>query len=319
MTSQEQEELRRIKTGCTYQGVPVSLPDSDLGAVPHAADAHCHIDLMLARMGVSTYAEAKEKFIYPDEPVDVNLQIPCYAFPEMWPTAQTLQSNPQSAYNIAIGFHPRSALEYYPKMWRQFLQVTEYHQCVAIGEVGLDYTRGVTEDNIKKQYWCLAATVERALGLNKPLVVHCRGGKNLYNRSATLDCITILQQILPKTFPVYVHCFTGGKADYQQWMKAFPSCMFGFTGAILHPKKRHHELLEVICAIDIGCVLLETDAPLLLPPKYYGVTKISNSYMLVDIAKEIAQLKQILTAEVLEATHHNTHCFFQLIEVASQH
>ena len=97
MTSQEQEELRKIKTGCTYQGVPVSLPDSDLGAVPHATDAHCHTDLMLARMGVSNYAEAKEKFIYPDEPVDVNLQIPCYAFPEMWPTAQTLQSNPQSA------------------------------------------------------------------------------------------------------------------------------------------------------------------------------------------------------------------------------
>ena len=231
----------------------------------------------------------------------------------------TLQSNPQSSYNIAIGFHPRSALEYYPKMWRQFLQVTEYHQHVAIGEVGLDYTRGVTADNIKKQYWCLAATVERALGLNKPLVVHCRGGKNLYNRSATLDCITILQQILPKTFPVCVHCFTGGKADYQQWMRAFPSYMFGFTGAILHPKKRHHDLLEVICAIDIGCVLLETDAPLLLPPKYYGVTKISNSFMLVDIAKEIAQLKQILTAEVLEATHRNTRCFFQLIEVASQH
>ena len=220
---------------------------------------------MLARKGVSTYAGAKEKFIYSDEPVDVNLQIPCYAFPEMWPTAQMLQSNPQSAYNIAIGFQPRSALEYYPKMWRQFLQVTECHQCVAIGEVGLDYTRDVTEDNIKKQYWCLAATVERAPGMNKPLVVHCRGGKNIYNRSATLDCRTILQQILPKTFPVYVHCFTGRKADYQQWMKAFPSYMCGYTGAILHPKKRHHELLKVICAIDIGHVLLETDAPLLLP------------------------------------------------------
>ena len=172
---------------------------------------------------------------------------------------------------------------------------------------------------MKKQHWCLAATVKRALGLNKTLVVHCRGGKNHYNRSATLDCITILQQILPKTFPVYVHCFTGGKADYQQWMKAFPSCMFWFTGAILHPKKRHHELLEVICAINLGHVLLETDAPLLLPPKYYEVTKISNSYILVDIAMEIAQLKRILTAEVLKATHCNTHCFFQLIEVGSQH
>ena len=62
-------------------------------------------------------------------------------------------------------------------MWRQFLQVTEYHQCVAIGEVGLDYTIGVTEDNIKKQHWCLAVTVERALGLNKPLVVHAEVGR----------------------------------------------------------------------------------------------------------------------------------------------
>ena len=47
----------------------------------------------------------------------------------------------------------------------------------AIGEVGIDYTRGVSEHTICKQHRLLEEVVFEAQDLNKPVVIHCWGGK----------------------------------------------------------------------------------------------------------------------------------------------
>ena len=65
--------------------------------------------------------------------------------------------------------------------------------------------------------------------------------------------------------------------------------------------------------MDLGRMLLETDTPLLLPPKYYGMTNNSKPYMVVDIASEIGHIRHIPTEAVLAVTHHNTHWFFNLV------
>ena len=72
-----------------------------------------------------------------------------------------------------------------------------------------------------------------------------------------------------------------------KWAQAFPACMFGFTGALLDPRKRHPELLKVVASMDLGRILLETNSPLLLPPKYHleGIRH-SNPLMIIDIAKD---------------------------------
>ena len=132
-------------------------------------------------------------------------------------------------------------------------------------------------------------------------------------RSATMDCLVILRTVLPKSYPVYVHCFMGGLQDYRKWIQAFPNAVFGFTGALLHHQKCHPELLKVVAAMDLGQVLLEMDAPLLLPPKYNGITHNSNPYMVVDIAMEISTIRHILTKAVLAVTHRNTCRFFNLV------
>ena len=73
-----------------------------------------------------------------------------------------------------------------------FWKLARMKNAVAIGEVGVDYTRGVTEE----QHGLLEEVTIKAWELNKPLVVHCRGGK--VERNATIDCLGILRQILPK-------------------------------------------------------------------------------------------------------------------------
>ena len=150
-----------------------------------------------------------------------------------------------------------------------------------------------------------------AQDLNKPVVIHCQGGK--VERNATLDCLTILRAILPKTYPVYVHCFMGGFQDFKRWLQAFPNVVFGFNGSLLQPKKRHPELIKVVASMDLGRILLETDAPLLLLPKYYGQTKNSNPFMVADVTTKIGIIRHMPTEAMLATTHCNTWCFFNLI------
>ena len=263
-------------------------------------------------MGVTCYDDALKKFAFPDIGIDVNIIIPCYAFPTMFPFREQLDQLPPSAMNFAAGFHPRSAAYEYPGYMAQFRALAKMDKAVAIGEVGIDYTRGVSEYTIQKQHRLLEDVVFEARDLNKPVVIHCRGGK--IERNATVDCITILRAILPKTFPVYVHCFTGGLQDLKRWLQAFPNVVFGFTGALLQPQKCHPELMKVVSSVDLGRILLETDSPLLLPPKYRGVTKHSNPYMVADIAAEIGAIRHIPTEAVLSITHRNTRRFFNLIQ-----
>ena len=117
---------------------------------------------------------------------------------------------------------------------------------------------GISSHVIQKQYQLFGLSIQVVMSLNKPIVIHCRGRQNRDNCNATDDCINILQHSLHDPYyPIYVHCFTGGISNYMKWAQAFPACMFGFTGALLDPRKRHPELLKVVASMDLGRILLE--------------------------------------------------------------
>ena len=104
-----------------------------------------------------------------------------------------------------------------------------------------------------------------------------------------------------------MHCFTGGFQDFKRWLQDFPNFIFGFNESLLHPKKKHHpKLIKVIVSMDLGRILLKTDALLLLQPKYYGQMRHNN--MVVNIAAKIGAIRHIF----LSNTRQNIICFFKL-------
>ena len=287
----QQQELRAISTEYNLLREPVNTPSQPVLSstpevkaevptsaelegeeplpTPVVADAHCHVDLLLSQLHTKSYDDAKDDFFHPEESVELVQIIPCYAFPNMFPRPWMLKNLPQIGKKYMIRFHPQSAASSYPDYFEKFRELAEKEDTIIIGEVGLDYTQGILESNIDIQHWLLWATALVDVELKKPFVIHCHGGWNVNNWCATDDCIHILQQVVPKSFPVYVHCFTGGKRDDQKQLQSFHSCVFGFSGALLDPKKHHHKLLGVIRLMDLGHILLESDALLLLPPKYH--------------------------------------------------
>ena len=104
--------------------------------------------------------------------------IPCYTFPSMYPCQSDLMKLPPLAQNVHIGFHPRSAANKFPHLFLQFQKLAESPQVAAIGEIGLDCTRGISSYTIQKQYQLFRLSIQVAMSLNKLIVIHCRGGKN---------------------------------------------------------------------------------------------------------------------------------------------
>ena len=135
----------------------------------------------------------------------------------MYPCQSNLMKLPPLTQNVQIGFHPRSAAREFLCLFPKFQRLAESLQVAAIGEIGLDYTRGISSHVTQKQYQLFGLSIQVVMSLNKLIVIHCRGSWNHDNHNATNDCINILQHSLCYPYyPVYIHCFTGGISDYMK-------------------------------------------------------------------------------------------------------
>ena len=70
----------------------------------------------------------------------------------MYPHQSDLMKLPPLTQNVQIGFHPHSAAKEFPCLFPQFQELGESPQAAAIGEIGLNYTHGVSSYVIQKQH-----------------------------------------------------------------------------------------------------------------------------------------------------------------------
>ena len=95
------------------------------------------------------------------------------------------------------------------------------------------------------------------------------------------------------------HSFTGS-AEQVRLLRGTGDYYFGINGIVTF-KNAHLE--DMVREVGIGRILLETDAPYLAPVPYRG--KRNEPSYLPYMAKRIAEILDITTAEVEEATTAN--------------
>ena len=200
---------------------------------------------------------------------------------------------------LSYGIHPLATASSWPGWLRGLRVLLGYSRTVALGEIGLDYNRNPSNEERRVQHEVLASVLPLAIEFHLPVVVHCRDNGS---GEASPDCLAILTRGLPREQVVHRHCFNGSYSEAQDWLAAFPDCVFGITGIILHQRKRHQGLELAVQSLPLQHLVLETDAPYLWPPKYREVTRFCNPGMLADIAVKIAELKGTSVSVVLEAT-----------------
>ncbi|ELU09738.1 hypothetical protein CAPTEDRAFT_86699, partial [Capitella teleta] len=109
---------------------------------------------------------------------------------------------------------------------RDFLQ---HPRAVAVGEMGLNYHRNISEAQRGAQIAVFHKQLLMAVELQKPMVIHCR---DLVGSRAEIDCLAIMKSIVPRFHRIHCHCFGGSLHQMWSWKRCFPNTVFGFAGAL---------------------------------------------------------------------------------------
>lgn len=203
-----------------------------------------------------------------------------------------------------IGLHPYDALDYTEELFKEWEKLIRKDQrefetmrrkrIVSIGETGLDYLKSKVDP--EKQKFSFAKHLELAKKMKLPVIVH--------NRESDEDCFNLLREF-PDVQAVF-HCF-GSNLEFAR--KVWEAGYFtSFTGIITYPNA--HDLREVVKAAPIEKVMIETDCPYLAPQAYRG-NRNEPAYV-VEVAKCVAEVKNMKFEELVEILDQNTQKFFNI-------
>ena len=113
-----------------------------------------------------------------------------------------------------------------------------------------------------------------------------------------------------------IHCFYGSKEIAQQYLKL--GYHIGIGGSVLQLEERAKDLWEAIPCIPLDRILVETDAPFILPyckdviqPKLLRRAR-NTSLILPAVINKIAELKDNTPQEVEQITARNAVRMFDL-------
>jgi TatD DNase family protein len=187
-----------------------------------------------------------------------------------------------------MGLHPVSVKENYlaelaivEKYWQQ-------RKFVCMGEIGLDFYWDTTFANEQRQ--AFRTQIEWALHYNVPI--------NIHTRNAMQETINIVKEYVPKGLRGIFHCFSGSIESAQQIINL--GFYLGIGGVVTY---KNAGIAEVLAAVDIKHIVLETDAPYLAPVPFRG--KENKPEYLINIAEKIADIKNITLGEVATTTSLN--------------
>lgn len=211
------------------------------------------------------------------------------------------QAHPQVLYATA-GFHPHHASDNKPQTWQQLQQLWQHPQVIAIGETGLDFNRNFStpQEQLDSFEMHLQAGCEHAL----PLFLHERDAKDAF--------FELLSHYRPKLLGgAVLHCFTGSKSWLERLLPL--DIYFGITGWVCD-ERRGQELREAVPLIPNDRLLIETDAPYLLPRDMRPKPKSSRnepSY-LPHIAHTLGTLREQSIEEIAASTRSNCKRLFNI-------
>jgi len=123
---------------------------------------------------------------------------------------------------------------------------------VAVGECGLDYFRDFSPRDAQRA--AFRAQLELAAAVQKPVFLH--------QRDSHADFVEILAPLRPQLIGGVAHCFTGGVDELAAYLDL--GLYIGITGWICD-ERRGAALRATLPKIPLDRLLLETDAPYLLP------------------------------------------------------
>jgi TatD DNase family protein len=160
-------------------------------------------------------------------------------------------STPQR-FRSTAGIHPHHAREFPDAQVGELRALLAHPLVVAAGECGLDYFRNFSPH----------ADQERVFRAQLGLAVETRKPVFLHQRDAHAEFVRILREYRPQIVGGVAHCFTGQADELRDYLDL--DLYIGITGWICDERRGLH-LQRLVADIPLDRLLVETDAPYLLP------------------------------------------------------
>ena len=272
-------------------------------------DTHFHPDMLMKQTGKNSLAEALATLPV-SEGFQLEKAICIYCFPKSYPDPyQRIELRKDSRLLYAYGWHPK-ALDGHndPYTFEVLDSLCGTKDCVTMGEIGLDYT--VNQPKESRQKKMLKELLRIARRRKLPVIIHCRDRPNQHRASD--DCVKILTEALPKGHTVIRHCLDGDKDQFLKWKEEIPGCYFSIAG-LATKESCNPQLSLVIDRIPDDRLLLETDAPYLLPAGVKNTTTNSPN-LLLEVAKYVAHIREDVRVDDIYGDTRSAHKLRRLLE-----
>ena len=196
-------------------------------------------------------------------------------------------SHPENCFPM-MGLHPCSVDEHVEAHLFQIQKWFKKRKFYAVGEIGLDYYWST--DFKEQQIKAFRLQIQWAIQQDLPIVIH--------SRNSNADVIAILKEMKHPKLRGIFHCFSGNAQEAKEVVAE--GFYLGIGGVITFKNGGLDKAIE-----DIGMehLVLETDAPYLAPVPHRG--KRNESFYILEIARKLAEVKQLGIAQVAEITTQN--------------
>ncbi len=207
---------------------------------------------------------------------------------------------PERLYSTA-GCHPHDAKDFKSTDIEKLRALLDEPRVVAVGECGLDFNRNFSPK----------ADQLRAFEQQLELAVECQKPVFLHERDAFEAQYELLKTYAHRLNGGVVHCFTGKAEHMQAYLDL--GLHIGITGWICD-ERRGDELYKNIHLVPSDRLLLETDAPYLLPRNLRPKPKSSRNLpqYLPHIAKTTAEARVEDLLEMSSLCYINTKRLFTI-------
>ena len=209
---------------------------------------------------------------------------------------------PQHFHRMA-GLHPTSVKEDFEQELQQVHErlfsahspQPAAHTFVAVGEIGMDLYWDRTFEAEQREVLRTQMLWAEALGL--PVALHIRKAHN--------EVFGLLRDLNRPRYRGVMHCFGGSVQEAQRAVEM--GFHLGIGGVVTF---KNATLADVVKAVPLSCLLLETDAPYLSPVPHRGQRN-EPAYIPL-IAQRIADLRGITLDEVAATTTASASALFRL-------
>ena len=189
--------------------------------------------------------------------------------------------------------HPHDSKDAVEGYADEIYELMEYESMIAIGEIGLDYYRNLSEPETQKNVF--KELMEVAQDLDKPVIIH--------NRDADADILEIISNY-PNVQGV-AHCFSSTLETAQAFLEL--GYYISFSGNITY---KNSHLPEVAKSIPLDRLVVETDSPYLSPEPDRGKT--NEPSRIIHTISKLSEIYDLSFEEIAKHTYDNTTELFRL-------